>query len=165
MTRCFVASFLPEDVGVELEKFAMRPLTGVRWLAPSKYHVTFRFFGEIEDTEIERQQHIVAAAATEHFPVDCVIRTVTGFPHHTAARVVVALVESEGALERVAARFSAQTFTAHVTLGRDRGGVALPEYASVDLAVRLPNVGLYRSETLPAGARYTMLDPKLDPGR
>ena len=143
----------------------MRPLTGVRWLAPSKYHVTFRFFGEIEDTEIERQQHIVVAAAREHFPVDCVIRTVTGFPHHTAARVVVALVESEGALERVAARFSAQTFTAHVTLGRYRGRVALPEYASVDLVVRLPNVGLYRSETLPAGARYTMLDPKLGPGR
>jgi hypothetical protein len=59
---------------------------------------------------------------------------------------VVALVESEGELERVAARFSAQTLTAHVTLGRYRGRVALPEYASVDLAVRLPSVGLYRSE-------------------
>jgi 2'-5' RNA ligase len=78
---------------------------------------------------------------------------------------VVALVESEGELERVAARFSAQTFTAHVTLARYRGRVALPEYVSVDLAVRLPNVGLYRSETLPEGARYTMLDPKLGPGR
>ncbi len=143
----------------------MRPLTGVRWLVPSKYHVTFRFFGEIGHTEIERQQRIVAAAAAEHFPVDCVVRTVTGFPHHSAARVVVALIESEGELERVAARFSAQTFTAHVTLGRYRGRVALPEYTSADLAVRLSKVGLYRSETLPTGARYTILDPKLDSGR
>ncbi len=78
---------------------------------------------------------------------------------------MVALVESEGELERVAARFSAQTFTAHVTLGRYRGRIALPEYTAADLTVRLPKVGLYRSETLPAGARYTMLDPNLDPSR
>jgi 2'-5' RNA ligase len=70
--------------------------------------------------------------------------------------VVVALVESNGQLERAAAECGADRFRAHVTLARCRRRAALPDYGSVNVAFRLGSVGLYRSL---AGARYTLVSP------
>ena len=47
MPRLFTAIELPDDIRTELYRLHM-PLPGARWLKPENYHLTLRFFGDID---------------------------------------------------------------------------------------------------------------------
>jgi RNA 2',3'-cyclic 3'-phosphodiesterase len=47
MPRLFTAIELPDDIRAELYRLHV-PLPGARWMKPADYHLTLRFFGDIE---------------------------------------------------------------------------------------------------------------------
>ena len=157
--RCFVAAFLPDAVRDTL--VALRPaVDGVRWVAPEKYHVTLRFLGEL-DAGAAAFWREAAEALDGHFPLECRVVAIDGFPNSRRARVVALRVDSGGLLEVCAGSLppgghDARRFRAHVTLGRARRGpIRLPDPRPLDIPFRLEGVGLYRS----VGGRYERIGP------
>jgi len=49
--RLFVAVWPPPEVVSLLAALDRPPLDGVRWTTPDQWHVTLRFFGEVDDPE------------------------------------------------------------------------------------------------------------------
>lgn len=147
----------------------------VAWTDPASAHVTLRFLGNAEPGVLERLTPRLADAAHEAGPVVARAGTTGAFPGWRRARVLWLAVESDGAIERLAAAVETaaraagfepedRRFTAHLTLGRVRGrrgaGSATPAVRTwVPRAAPEPvaEMILYRSDLGPHGARHTPL--------
>ncbi len=180
--RCFLACF-PDAAGVAAlgevcERLA--PVVrgrGVRWLPAENWHVTLVFLG----TLAERPVAVLIEALEQAFPhfdgIACRTRGALFLPSASRPRVFAVGLDSDGGLERTAAR-AAETvdaagltrderpFRAHLTLARLKGGPArlegeLPE----PVAFSVDRVGLYASDTGPDGARYTPVWQRVADGR
>jgi len=133
--RLFVAIELSESLRRSLAKTQSalrRDCDGVRWVDPELMHLTVKFLGDVEDSQIALIGDAVgcAAAASEQF--EMVVGGCGCFPPRGTVRVVWAGVEemsgrlascaeSVGALlEPLGFRREARAFSPHITLGRVR---------------------------------------------
>lgn len=164
--RVFVASFVEQQAAGQLAGAVPR-VTGMRPVPAENLHLTLHFLGSIDDTK--REELIAFVRALEAFPVRVRISEVAGFPSGNRARTLVAMIEIiEGMAvlnrwhDALARAFptgdSAKTFRPHITLGRSRKGIRVPEIESLagrEIALLAPRV--YESRTLSEGARYLPL--------
>ncbi len=76
---------------------------GYRWVPPANYHVTLRFFGELNAAEVDRAAALVApvVAATRQF--EGRVRSAQPLPNKRKPSVIVLPVESSQRLESLAA--------------------------------------------------------------
>jgi len=150
--------------------------TGWRWVRPASIHLTLRFLGEVPDAvdgHYRDSWREVAAAAR---PFSLRLDGVGSFPPRGRPRVLWVGVREEGPegrLARLAASFETaareiglapehRPFRPHLTLARvDRSGrVTLPArdaFASPSV-LGVDRVALFRSQLLPTGARYELLE-------
>ncbi len=178
--RSFVALDLdaPARAAVEAATGELRTQFGgaVRWSPVETLHLTLRFLGDVAPGAVAALAAALAPAAGRAAPVDLRLSGAGAFPPRGRARVVwlgVApapeLTALHAAVEDACAAVGLgreqRPFRPHLTVGRPRHGVALPEPA---LAAALARVGfvttcrvaslhLMRSELTPAGARHTPL--------
>lgn len=118
-------------------------------MIPEKYHVTLRFLGNLEMSDIGRWQDQVAVWRAA-FPIKCRGRCLTGFPNPHKARTIVLTIDSEGKLEQL--RPDDPRFRPHVTLGRMKKRTVTsfpPQELELEFVLRRP--ALYES----ANGRYT----------
>ncbi len=156
------------------ESLAAYEGNAVRWVAPENYHVTLRFLG---DTEVDAIPNLVASvrresAARKAFSAR--LGALLLFPEARRARAVALAVESDGALEDLAARVERgvceagvapreRAFRPHLTLGRTRRGrryrPAPHRAATADgVAFSVDAAWLFSSELSSEGARYHALE-------
>ncbi len=176
VVRSFVAIAVPEPVRVacaaQAVELAGRPAgDAVRWVHTGNYHVTLRFFGNVD---AERLPELVselgrAAAAVPAFELS--LGPPHPFPPGRRAKVValslqpeaqlLALAEEmERAAQAVGLEPETRRFHAHLTLGRIRNR-RLPRLDGLHTPPPPPwpvrEIVLYRSDLERAGARYTPL--------
>jgi 2'-5' RNA ligase len=162
--RAFVAAFVERGAAERL--FRATPLlAGMRRVPPYNLHLTLHFLGSIGDTQ--RDQLIAFVDALQGTPLTVRVTGVTGFPSASRARTVVAMVEAVEALcswrDALAQAFptgdSERRFRPHITLGRSRNGMTVPEIGELEgMEIPLLPPRAYVSRTLPEGARYLPLD-------
>jgi 2'-5' RNA ligase len=180
-TRSFLALLLPEEMvaaAAELQRKARSrfPPGSVKWVDPSLFHLTVRFFGDLDPQALARASSVVDATAGTFAPVAVRITEVSAFPSPRRPQVTwIGVEDRAGRLAALAeqidrrireAGFGAadKPWKSHLTIGRtarDRKLELAPEWTSgltwpaADFTIQ--TVALMRSDLRPQGPTYTPL--------
>ena len=139
-----------------------------RWVDAANYHVTLRFFGELDAADVDRVLRCVPAVAVRHSNIVCTTGALQALPDARRPSVIALSIESAGCLEALAADMNAavaadfggpdKPFKAHLTVMRcGRGARFLAAPAPVEWPLLISSVALFDSATSGAGPRYTPL--------
>lgn len=140
MPRLFSALRLPAEVAMRLS-LLKGGLSGARWIEPDDFHITLRFFGDVDRHLANELAYGLAGIERERFDLRLTRLDCFGGskPHSIFASVEPsrALSELQAEHERIAQRAGlrpdSRKFTPHVTIARLRGTseMALADYLSV----------------------------------
>lgn len=178
--RTFIAIEIPELVKSELVKLqAELRRTGaeVNWSNPESIHLTLRFLGETEERRLEEVKQLCANIAAEFQPFTLQVKDTGCFPNFRQPRVlwiglagemeIAAQLQKrlEDGATALGFRQEDKPFKPHLTIGRLKSGknvkplVAKADmYRLPELSFEVSEIALFKSELLPAGARYTVLE-------
>lgn len=128
MIRLFAAIPLPEAVRQRLT-IIQSGLPGCRWTLPENFHLTVRFFGEVDEPTAAEIDHALASLSFEPFELN--IAHVGYFGTQKKPRLVWAGVQPNPALDYIHTKVDRtvvklglspddRRYTPHVTLGRLR---------------------------------------------
>jgi 2'-5' RNA ligase len=162
--RCFVACFL-RPVAAEHLAAALPEIPGCRRVAAANLHVTLHFIGNLDAGAACELQALVETL--DGVATIARVLEVTGFPRPDRARTAVATLAVDDRLlawqQRLAEAWPTgedRRFRPHVTLGRAKRPTSVAAAPGLeDLEIGLQPPGLYVSETLPEGARYSRFQP------
>lgn len=128
MPRLFAAILLPELIRSQLS-LVSAPLTGARWMEPEDYHLTLRFFGDIDNPTADELVGFLSRIAFSPFEIE--IDGLGAFGGREPRAIFAAIRPCPGldqlqrAVERAARSAGlgpeTRTFKPHVTLARLRG--------------------------------------------
>jgi 2'-5' RNA ligase len=162
--RLFVAVWPSEQLEAALVRLDRPARRGVRWTAPSQWHVTLRFLGSVDDVDS------VTAALSQLGDAGTLtaVTAVAGPAVERLGRAILCL--PVGGLEGLFGAVVAATrsigepppdrpFRGHLTLARAKEGVDLRLLAGTPVAGTWPvsELTLVASTLDPAGARYEIL--------
>jgi 2'-5' RNA ligase len=177
--RAFIAVEIdPEVIGkisTAITELKSR-VSGVRWVAPTNFHLTLKFLGDVEEAQINR----IGATLEEQFhPFPRFTINAKGlgvFPDFRRPRILwvglagielASLVSRlESALEPLGFAPEKRSFTPHLTIGRWRQterasktlGQALESWKDYQFGVtNIDEMILFQSKLNPKGAIYTKL--------
>jgi 2'-5' RNA ligase len=178
--RAFIAVPLPDTVAAFLGKIQARlPLPGstIRWVAATNIHLTLKFLGEIDPSQVPSVAAQMDAAVGTIPPFSLAAKGAGVFPNFHHARVLwVGLAGDvdrlnaiqatlESGLEAVGFNREARRFNAHLTIGRIRRRIdarligaslkALTDDASDSFLV--DRLVLFKSVLKPSGPEYSLL--------
>ena len=148
----------------------------VAWVKPAALHVTVRFIGEVEPTEVERLQELLMAPI-EVPPFELVWRGIGTFPSAKHPRALwLGVTSGAAALAQVEAEVSRRlsgvhavelddrALLPHLTLGRVKMAGAGIDWPKILKSVEVKHVSsavdrvtLYRSQLSQQGPHYTGL--------
>ncbi len=141
---------------------------GYRWVPPANYHVTLRFFGEVNAAEVDRAAALVApvVAATRRF--EGRVRSAEPLPNKRKPSVIVLPVESSQRIESLAADCAHvlngvfgppdKPFKAHITVIRcGRGARFIDANDPIDFELSFTRVALFESTSGSDAPTYTPL--------
>lgn len=165
MPRLFVAVRPPPDVLDRLEALDRTARVGVRYTRRDQWHVTLRFFGEVDLAVAAAALRTVRAPRAEALLDGTVTRFGGGalvLPVHGLDGLAAEVVTATAAVGRPP---EARPFAGHLTVARRRGRAArspLPHGAlswsdggSASVPFAVEELELIRSSTADGGARYT----------
>jgi 2'-5' RNA ligase len=186
MFRAFIAIELSAELKrliSELQaelKHGIPDMVSVSWIRPEAMHLTLRFLGDIEESQVEAITDVLQVGAASLQPFTLEARGVGGFP--TPARARVLWVGLSGDEEGMSALRNLQTtieegvveigctredrpFTPHLTLARIKDGRASGPVRRLLMNASDRKVGefqagsvsLIKSEPRPTGSVYTSL--------
>ena len=180
MIRSFLAIELPEAIRKRIEEIQAdlkSSHSDVRWVNPGKIHLTLKFFGNIEESQVDTITKSIEPliAVIPHFSVE--VRGMGAFPNIRNPRVIwIGLVDErqvlvplqkqlESTLGTIGFQAEDRPFRPHLTLGRmnsSRGRDELIERIQKykeerfgDFEVR--RFVLFKSDLKPTGPIYTAL--------
>ena len=153
---------------------ALEPLRAIysgrafRWIPASNYHVTLRFFGELEMESIAAIDELIQPIAETVEPMHCVVAGPQPLPRARSPRVIALQVASEPRLEQLAAQCNAalmdkfgpadKPFKAHLTFVRcGRGARFVQSRTDFTFPLVLTRITLFESTSSKGGPRYTPL--------
>lgn len=124
MLRLFVGLALPEGVIARLS-IMCNGLPGADWVAPANMHLTLRFVGEVDESQAEEIDWLLARIEAAPFSLE--LNGVGTFGEGTKARSLWAAVMSSPALSHLQAKVesavvraglppASRKFTPHITL-------------------------------------------------
>lgn len=157
MTRLFVAVWPPREVLAAL-RVLRRDEPGVRWVAPERWHITLKFFGDADRGEVEAglrgvelpAARAVAGPAVSRLAASVVVVPVRGL-NELAAAVDVAT-------EGIGSFADPRPFTGHLTLARlRRGASCAAEETAFEASFDVREIALVSSTTADRGAHYETL--------
>ena len=180
--RVFLAIELDSETRSALETFQRQLcelLPPINWVKPQSWHLTVKFLGEVEESQLDPIQRAVEKAVSHSSSLSLQIEGFGGFPHLRMPRVLWAGVSGQvdelhllalhvdESLSALGFPLESKPFRAHLTLARikDRGrevGVALTK---LDIQEKVHFFGnlhverlcLFKSELRPTGAIYQRL--------
>lgn len=181
LTRSFLALLLPEDMRAAAADLQQRlrdrfPRDSVKWVRPSLFHLTVRFFGSLDGQALEKASSVVGSMEGAFAPVTVRITEVSAFPASSHPQVIwIGLDSSAGRLAALAAEIdhrireaglgpADKPWKSHLTIGRtardrrlrvDPAWTTGLTWAKTDFTIR--TVALMRSDLRPEGPLYTPL--------
>lgn len=176
--RAFIAIEISDEVRAALKGVQdelARSRAKVKWTEPENIHVTMKFLGEIDPTQIDAIRTAMAEAATGG-PFDFEVAGVGSFPPHGRPSIIWAGVMDGTRLSEIAARLEDalavlgfekehRKFAPHLTIGRvkapqgaERLVEAIEKVRNVKFGVcRAARFVLLESRLTPAGPTYTLV--------
>ena len=178
--RTFICFELPKDVTIKLRDLILYLKTfgrGVRWVRHDGIHITLKFLGDVEETQIDRIAERLRTIANDFAPFSLTITGKGAFPNFRRPRTfwlglsapentILSIQERiEEALEQEGFERDNRRFTPHLTLGR----VKFPDRTISKIAAELERmkveeiefdireIVLMKSDLQPTGAVYTPL--------
>jgi 2'-5' RNA ligase len=179
--RAFFAVPLPgalveqlTNIVADLAPLARSEGLEMKWVEPENFHVTLRFLGNVEESQLAGLRALAEEAAEKADACDARLRGVGFFPNANKPRVLHVVVEAPGALRGLAGALEEglrarryppadHGFQPHITLARVKSGGAAPRLAAKAQSLAVSGVLpvreflLLQSETLPQGPKYTPL--------
>jgi RNA 2',3'-cyclic 3'-phosphodiesterase len=173
--RCFVAVWPAPDVVEALGALARPETAGLRWTSREQWHVTLRFFGDIDAqgvTEASAVLALVADRASEAPEANGGPGTRflgSGLLIWPVAGVAQLAKEVERLTATIGKPPPSRNFYGHVTLARARPGVDLRPatqlLSPLAMSWTATSLTLVESELHADGARYRVLDEFPFPGQ
>jgi 2'-5' RNA ligase len=175
MIRAFLALNLnylaAQAVQRELAPLMQREFRDLRWIAPSNWHLTLHFFGDMPLQRVQECAPVLARVGARHAALELDFDALALFPNLTRAQVLALLPARNEALNELeqdvreslaAAGFEVERrrFKPHVSVARVKGSripAAEDLPAAISIRARFAHMALMRSELLESGARYTPL--------
>ncbi len=178
MIRAFIAAELPESIRREVSQLQARlKATGAdaKWVETGNLHLTLKFLGNIEESQVEPLKTALGAAAQRVAPFSIQVEGIGAFPGTTSPRVVwvgisqgeEALIQLAQVVEEVCAGLSfpkeERPFRGHLTIGRVRSREQLAglirelqvEEFKASAAAPITRLVLFQSALSPKGPIYT----------
>jgi len=182
--RAFIAVELPDPVVDDLRRAATHirgaGIRNLRTVRPEGIHLTLKFLGDIEISQIEPVIVAMKKAAQEVQPFKLHLGETGAFPNFQRPRVLWAGVDGEmeslrtlqqsieKAVEGLGVEAERREYNPHLTLGRIRGGASEEEGQKVaqtlldtnldeSLSIPVDSISLMRSTLTPTGAVYERL--------
>ena len=182
--RAFIALSLPPLLKCGLEQvvqnLAAQVPRGVRWVGLDGIHLTLKFLGNIDPTQVEDITEAVQRASLGASPFRLLLSGLGTFPNEKRPRVIWAGVQGDlESVGKLQAGIEAEVyglgfprekrpFTPHLTLGRVRDQAGSSERLGIGAAVSSCSMGptepwlvesvrLVRSHLGPGGATYSDL--------
>ena len=180
--RLFFAALVPRPLqaAVQVVQTALRRVgADIKWVEPHNLHFTLKFLGDTPLSAAPALSELGRQVAGELSRGRVLLRGVGAFPHSGWPQVVwVGCEEGREALEALAHRLDEQLaaaglasldkrpFEPHLTLGRARSNRRMKALAELLRQMERVEVGpmlvvgfaLMRSELLPEGPQYTLVD-------
>ncbi|MEM1068223.1 MAG: RNA 2',3'-cyclic phosphodiesterase [Planctomycetota bacterium] len=181
--RSFIAIPLADDVlkgATQLLQRVSHPGDGIKWVPSDNFHLTLKFLGEVDNTEVPDVCQTIREACQASQPFELAFAGTGAFPDLPRARVLwVGVDDASGELTRLVNQLDhkladlgfkreARDYTPHLTLGRTKGGSrrASPEVierlhqeAAVDLGVmQVDQMQLMASFLDKKGPTYQVMD-------
>ena len=182
--RTFIAVPLPDEVAQELaavqRQIRRRAPECVRWVAPSKIHLTLRFLGDVLEERIAPIKEALSVVARHVQPFEIQVKGIGAFPSTHRPSVIwvgvedasswLALVQRavEEAMTHLGFQPETRAFSPHLTLGRVQRGASAQDKRELGASLEATPVGLlgtvtaqemilFKSTLKPDGAQYTPL--------
>lgn len=182
--RAFVAIELPEPIQAFLaqlqDKLRKGGTASVKWVAPENIHLTLKFLGNIDASEVPRLSEALSEAVKEVVPFNLELGDAGAFPNIRSPRVVwIGLAGElewlrtlhkniEQGLIQLGFAPEERGFSPHLTLGRVREGASpeerrrLGEKVSLlkpaaNSSFRVGSISLMKSTLTREGAIYNRL--------
>lgn len=159
--RLFVAVRPPSDVVDALAALSRPEGTPTRWTTREQWHVTLRFFGNVDDpspiaTALAGALHGVAPFEVTIGPRPGVLgHQIVYLPVTGLADVASTVV---GATKSFGEPPATRRFRGHLTLGRTKGGIVDAAALALERSWTVRDVELIRSHLGGGGARYETLE-------
>ncbi len=171
--RLFIAAFLPTETKQEIIRYAQslqNLVTSMRWEPLEKLHITLRFLGEVDHSQVEGISQQVGSALCGSGIIDTGIGGYQLFPTRKNPRVFAltfsatqrfgfVFAETQCALAKNGFSPEKRKFVPHVTIGRIKGSFTkawkIPSPPSIEFCI--DEVGLVQSHLNPRGSSYTVL--------
>ena len=180
-TRSFMALLLPKEMvqaAASLQEQARGcfPPGTVRWVDPSRFHLTVRFFGDLDQKALEKASSVVASMEGAFAPVRVRIAEVSAFPSPDrpqltwigvddgAGRLAALVREIDLRIREAGFGPADKPWKSHLTIGRtarerhlklDPAWTSGLTWPADDFTIRI--VALMRSDLRPQGPAYTPL--------
>ncbi|MBI4393038.1 MAG: RNA 2',3'-cyclic phosphodiesterase [Euryarchaeota archaeon] len=177
MVRAFIAVKVPSNPSlVEAVSELARMGRGVKAVDAANLHITLKFLGDVADSKIQDVVQVIRAAGALAKATELGLVGVGCFPDERRPKVVWAGSRGGEALADAAARLEdglaglgfereRRRFVVHLTLARVRDDPPkdlqsfLERHRSMDFGkARISSIDLFRSDLLPSGPRYTVLE-------
>ncbi len=178
--RCFIAVLLPHELKAKISGIQERLKAAgadMSWTRPEGMHLTLKFLGDIEETELPEIEKALIAAVDGTSQFSLSVSGMGIFPDMRRPRVAwVGLKEEGDILIRLQKRVESELkktgfpaegrrFTPHITLGRIRSDKNIEkllrlidiEKNSCSGGFEVSRVILMKSELKPSGAVYSEL--------
>lgn len=188
--RSFIAIPLSPEVGraaVRLIRRLSEPGDGIRWVPTDNLHLTLKFLGDVDNTEVPRVCEVLREICGHYEPFDLEFFGTGGFPDIERPRVLYAgvndasksltelVMELESELAELGFKPEARDYRPHMTLGRTksgsrRAGSEVVERLKRDRQTQLGSmlvdtVAMFASFLDKSGPTYQAMDTvKLQPG-
>ncbi len=135
--RSFIAIPLAPEVSraaVRLIRRLSEPGDGIKWVPTDNLHLTLKFLGDVDNTEVPRVCEVLHEVCSHYEPFDLEFFGTGGFPDIERPRVLFAgvndpsksltgmVMELERELAELGFKPEPRDYTPHLTLGRTKSG-------------------------------------------
>lgn len=178
--RTFIALKLPEQLTSLLESTQQKLMEygfKVRWVRPENIHLTVKFLGDIQISDVDRISAVISESVRNFQPFSFYTKGLGVFPGIRRPRVIWVGLGGEvdqisgfqhhldQSLSAIGYPKEKRPFQGHLTLGRFKGSVHSGKLAEVlnsqsgfvSDTVTIDRVTLFKSDLKPSGAVYSEL--------
>ena len=178
--RCFVAIEIPcaiQDRLAQIQDALRKRIRQASWVNPKNFHLTLKFLGEVEHTQLDTVEAAIRQVAMNHSPFSMQVGGIGAFPNLTRPRVVWCGVKVGAAeiselaqeinleLDRCGYPRDERTSNPHLTIARIKERMDLRpftdtfhQYEKIDGAsMTVHEITLVRSQLHLKGVVYTPL--------
>jgi len=168
--RLFIAALIPEEIRKQLLKYInslKSDIDGVRWEKSDKLHITLKFLGDVEESNLDNITNLLRRLVEESSPCKFEISEFGGFPNLNNPKVLyMGLSENrefsefqkklDQGLSELGFEKESRRFIPHITLGRVKKKINMKSSPVINQSsFEIVDIGLIKSEQRPKGSVYT----------